>query len=222
MTPAHQVPRIVVLISGLGSNMRALIEAGRRAAAPYEVAAVLSDQPAALGLGVARELGVPAGAIDPRDSADRAGFEERLGAAISAEAPALVVLAGFMRILSAGFVTRFAGRIQNIHPSLLPAYPGLHTHRRVLAAGEREHGATVHYVTAELDAGPRILQGRVRVLAGDDEASLASRVQAVEHRLYPLAVSWHCAGRLRCSDGAAWLDGRRLEGPVALDSAEAA
>jgi phosphoribosylglycinamide formyltransferase-1 len=104
----------------------------------------------------------------------------------------------------------------------LPAYPGLHTHQRVLAAGDSVHGATVHYVTAELDAGPRILQGRVPVLAGDDAASLAARVQQLEHRLYPLAVRWHCAGRLRCADGAAWLDGRRLDGPVALDSAAAA
>ncbi len=222
MTPALPRPRIVVLISGRGSNMRALVEAARCADAPYEVAAVLSDQPAAAGVGIARELGVPAQVVDPRACADRAAFEERLAAAIRAEAPALVVLAGFMRILSAGFVQGFAGRIQNIHPSLLPAYPGLHTHQRVLAAGDSVHGATVHYVTAELDAGPRILQGRVPVLAGDDAASLAARVQQLEHRLYPLAVRWHCAGRLRCADGAAWLDGRRLDGPVALDSAAAA
>jgi phosphoribosylglycinamide formyltransferase 1 len=124
------------------------------------------------------------------------------------------VLAGFMRILSAEFVNRFAGRILNIHPSLLPKYPGLHTHRRVLQAHDKEHGATVHFVTEQLDGGPAVIQARIAVAAQDDEASLAARVQAQEHRIYPLAVRWYCEGRLRCEGGHAWLDGRMLHGPV--------
>jgi phosphoribosylglycinamide formyltransferase-1 len=121
-----------------------------------------------------------------------------------------------MRILSAQFVARFAGRIINIHPSLLPKYPGLHTHRRVLEAGEREHGATVHFVTEELDGGPPIVQARIAVDPQDDEARLAARVQAEEHRIYPLAVRWYCEGRLRCRDGRAWLDGNALQSPVSF------
>ena len=221
MTAASTRPRIVVLISGRGSNMQALVEASRHGDPAYEVAAVVSDQPEAGGLRIAAALGVPTRVVDRRDSADRADFESRLAAAIHADSPALVVLAGFMRVLSPGFVGQFADRIQNIHPSLLPSFPGLHTHRRALAAGALTHGATVHYVTAELDAGPPILQGRVAVMNGDDEASLAARVQQVEHRMFPLAVRWHCSGRLRCAAGAAWLDGRRLDAPVALDSVAA-
>ena len=222
MTRAARRAAVVVLISGRGSNLRVLAEQARLPDSPYEIALVLSDQPAAAGLQFAAQFGIPARAIDPRDSADRAAWEQRLADLIAAQSPALVVLAGFMRILSAGFVAQFAGRIQNIHPSLLPAWPGLHTHRRVLAAGDPQHGATVHYVSAELDAGPPILQGRVPVLAGDDEASLAARVQTIEHRLYPLAVHWHCAGRLRHADGAAWLDGQRLGAPLQLSSLEPA
>ena len=131
--------------------------------------------------------------------------------------PSLIVLAGFMRILSAQFVGgRSAGRILNIHPSLLPKYPGLHTHRRVLQAHEAQHGATVHFVTEQLDGGPPVIQARVAVAADDDEASLAARVQAEEHRIYPLAVRWFCEGRLRYDAGQAWLDGRALSEPVQL------
>jgi len=137
-----------------------------------------------------------------------------LAAAIADCSPSLVVLAGFMRILSAQFIAKFPGRILNIHPSLLPKYPGLHTHRRVLEAHEPEHGATVHFVTEQLDGGPPIIQARVAVESGDDEASLAARVQAQEHRIYPMAVRWFCEGRLQCSQGKAWLDGSALEQPV--------
>jgi phosphoribosylglycinamide formyltransferase-1 len=132
----------------------------------------------------------------------------------------LIVLAGFMRILSAQFVSRFAGRILNIHPSLLPKHPGLHTHRRVLQAHDPQHGATVHFVTEELDGGPPIIQARVAVTADDNEASLAARVQAEEHRIYPLAVRWFCEGRLRYDAGHAWLDGRILREPVLFTGAE--
>jgi phosphoribosylglycinamide formyltransferase-1 len=208
---------IVVLISGRGGNMRALVERSREQAEPYRIALVLSDQPAAAGLAVARDLGVPAHPVPADKSADRLEYDRTLADAVDACAPSLIVLAGFMRILSAEFVDRYAGRIVNIHPSLLPKYPGLHTHRNVLAARDAVHGATVHFVTAELDGGPRIIQARVPVLAGDDEARLAARVQAQEHRIYPLAVRWYCEGRLRCRDGRAWLDGAALAEPVLYD-----
>ncbi|GAC1500414.1 MAG: phosphoribosylglycinamide formyltransferase [Steroidobacteraceae bacterium] len=194
--------------------MRALIEHSRRAGAAYDVVKVLSDQPAAAGLAVARDLGVPAQALGEADSADRAALERALTVAIGESSPSLIVLAGFLRILSPPFVTRFAGKILNIHPSLLPKFPGLHTHRRALQANESQHGATVHFVTEELDGGPPVIQARVAVSAQDDEATLAARVQAVEHRIYPLAVQWFCEDRLRYDVGRAWLDGRILRGPV--------
>jgi phosphoribosylglycinamide formyltransferase 1 len=205
---------IVVLISGRGSNMHALIEQSRNADAPYTVCKVLSDKPDAAGLDTARVLGVPAQALAPDQSGDRAAYDRSMAAAIRECSPALIVLAGYMRILTAPFVTEFAGKILNIHPSLLPKYPGLHTHRRALAAHETEHGATVHFVTEQLDGGPPVIQARVAVAAGDDEASLAARVQAVEHRIYPLAVCWFCEDRLRCEVGQAWLDGQPLLEPV--------
>jgi phosphoribosylglycinamide formyltransferase-1 len=177
---------------------------------------VLSDQPAAGGLAIAGDLGVDSRVV-PSKSVDRVTFDRLLMAVIDDLRPSLIVLAGFMRILSPVFVDHYAGRILNIHPSLLPAYSGMHTHRRVLAAGEAVHGATVHFVTAELDGGPPVVQGRVRVLPDDDEASLATRVHAVEHRIYPLAVTWFCEGRLRCDEGRAWLDGAALDAPVMYD-----
>jgi phosphoribosylglycinamide formyltransferase-1 len=205
---------VVILISGRGSNMAALIEGSRRAASPYAIAAVLSDRAAAPGLAAARESGIAATALMVRKDADRAAYDRELAAAISEHQPALVVLAGFMRILSAQFVDIFPGRILNIHPALLPKYPGLHTHRRALEAKDSEHGATVHFVTAELDAGPAIIQGRVGVAPNDTETTLAARVQALEHQIYPLAVQWFCEGRLHCADGQAWLDGRPLREAV--------
>ncbi len=153
-------------------------------------------------------------------TADRAAYDRTLAAAIHECSPSLIVLAGFMRILSAQFVTDFAGRILNIHPSLLPKFPGLHTHRRALEAHEPEHGATVHFVTEQLDGGPPVIQARVAVAADDDEASLTARVQAQEHRIYPLAVRWFCEGRLRYDDGRAWLDGKLLDEPVQFTGSE--
>jgi len=210
---------VVVLISGRGSNMRRLIEHSRAADSPYFVAGVFCDRATAPGLELARDLAVPATALPAAGFADRSTYDRSLATQVAAVesaagGPALIVLAGFMRILSAGFIARFPGRILNIHPSLLPKYPGLHTHARALAAGEREHGATVHFVTEELDAGPLILQGRVAVAAGDDESSLAARVQTLEHEIYPLAVRWFCEGRLTQRDGGAWLDGARLAEPL--------
>jgi phosphoribosylglycinamide formyltransferase-1 len=206
--------------------MRALIERSRDAGAPYTVSKVFSDKADAAGLELARGLGVPAQALSPTgpanranpathaDAPTRAAYDAALAAAVNECSPSLVVLAGFMRILSPQFVADFAGRMLNIHPSLLPKYPGLHTHRRVLQAREVEHGATVHFVTEQLDGGPPVIQARIAVTAADDEASLAARVQTLEHRIYPLAVRWFCEGRLRCEDGRAWLDGRALNEPV--------
>lgn len=184
--------RLVILISGRGSNMAALLDAGL----PATVCAVLSNDPQAQGLAIARARGLTAGAIDHRRHAQRAAFDAALADAIDAHAPDLVVLAGFMRILGDGFVQRYAGRLVNIHPSLLPAFPGLHTHRRALEAGVRIHGCTVHFVTPQLDHGPVIVQAAVPVLAGDTEDSLAARVLREEHRIYPQAVRWFCEDRL--------------------------
>ncbi len=194
--------------------MRALIEHSLGGGAPYRVAQVFADQPDAAGLQVAGDLGVPATSLPATKGGDRAAYDRMLAAAIEYHAPALIVLAGFMRILSAAFVQRFSGTILNIHPSLLPSFPGLHTHRRVLEAREASHGATVHFVTEELDGGPRVIQARIAVDPADDESTLAARVQRLEHRIYPLAVTWFCDGRLRCHDGHAWLDDRRLLEPV--------
>jgi phosphoribosylglycinamide formyltransferase-1 len=199
--------------------MRSLVEHSRSPASAYAVVRVLSDKSAAAGLALAQDLGVAAAAVPASggaagDPSARAAFDRRLAATIDECAPALIVLAGFMRILSAEFVHRYAGRILNIHPSLLPKYPGLHTHRAVLAAGDPEHGATVHFVTAELDGGPPIIQAVVKVRPDDDVATLAARVQAEEHHIYPLAVGWYCEGRLRCREGRAWLDGEALDVPV--------
>jgi phosphoribosylglycinamide formyltransferase-1 len=224
--------------------MRVLVERSLIPGAAYRVVKVLSDQAAAEGLGTARGLGVPAEALTPASVAAaahtgaghsgsagtgaaahgagaaaagaRLAYDRALASALDACSPALIVLAGFMRILSPEFVAHFGGRVLNIHPSLLPKFPGLHTHRRALEAREAEHGATVHFVTEQLDGGPRIIQARVPVRPDDDEASLARRVQAGEHRIYPLAVEWFCAGRLRFQDGRAWLDGRPLTEPVDL------
>jgi phosphoribosylglycinamide formyltransferase-1 len=208
---------VAVLISGRGSNMRALVESSHAADAPYRIELVLSDQPAAAGLDIARGLGVPARAVVRDKTLPRVEYDRSLAEAIEECSPSLIVLAGFMRILSPEFVDRFAGRILNIHPSLLPKYPGLHTHRSVLAAHEKVHGATVHFVTAELDGGPPILQARVAVKPDDDEAALAARVQVQEHKIYPLAVHWYCEGRLSCHDGRAWLDDAALEAPLLYD-----
>jgi phosphoribosylglycinamide formyltransferase-1 len=181
---------------------------------------VFSDKPDAAGLALARDLGVPAQALAAAGTTDRTAYDRALAAAIQIYSPSLIVLAGFMRILSAQFVRDFAGKILNVHPSLLPKFPGLHTHRRALEAHEAEHGATVHFVTERLDGGPPVIQARIAVTANDDEASLAARVQAQEHRIYPLAVRWFCEGRLRYEAGCAWLDGRLLREPVQFSGAE--
>jgi phosphoribosylglycinamide formyltransferase-1 len=193
--------RITVLISGRGSNLRALIDAARDGSIQGAITHVVSNRPDAAGLTFAEEAGIASTVVDHRSFASRDRFDGALAAAVDAGEPDLVVLAGFMRVLDAAFVRRYDGRLINIHPSLLPAYPGLNTHRRVLADGVREHGCTVHYVTSEVDGGPIIAQRVVPVLEGDDESTLAARVLAAEHQLLPAAVAAHCAGKLVIENG---------------------
>jgi phosphoribosylglycinamide formyltransferase 1 len=174
----------------------------------------VSDRPGVAGITTAQELGVAAHVISWKAAADRAAFELELGRCIDAHTPDLIVLAGFMRVLSGTFVERYAGRMINIHPSLLPLYTGLHTHRRVLEAGDRAHGASVHFVTPELDGGPLILQSSVPVKAGDTEATLAARVMETEHVIYPRVVKWIADGRLKWNEGHPLLDGNPLNEAV--------
>lgn len=202
--------KIVVLVSGQGSNLQALIDACRQGGLHASIAAVFSNKAGAYGLERARDAGIPAHSLDARDFADRAAFDAALAEQIDAFAPDLIVLAGYMRILSAEFVRHYAGRMLNIHPSLLPKYPGLHTHRLALANGDAEHGTSVHFVTEELDGGPVILQARVPVFDGDSEEDLQARIQVQEHQIYPLVAQWFVTGRLIMQEGAAWLDGGRL------------
>lgn len=183
---------IVILISGRGSNMQALLEADL----PDCRYTVISNRPDAAGLAYAQARGVTTAVVDHRDFASRVEFDAELARVIDEHAPDLVVLAGFMRILGADFTRHYAGRLMNIHPSLLPAFTGMHTHARALAAGCKIHGCSVHFVTAELDNGPIVVQAAVAVEPGDDEDSLASRVLAQEHRIYPQAVRWFLEGRL--------------------------
>jgi phosphoribosylglycinamide formyltransferase-1 len=199
---------LVILISGRGSNMEALLEARL----PARVAAVISNNPKARGLVTAQARGLATAVVDHRAFPDRAAFDTALAAEIDRHRPDLIVLAGFMRILTETFIARYRGRLINIHPSLLPAFTGLHTHRRALEAGVRVHGCTVHFVAPEVDSGPIIAQAAVPVLPGDTEERLAARVLAEEHRIYPQVVRWLCEGRLR-------LD---ADGTVAADSMLAA
>ena len=192
---------IVILISGRGSNMRAVIEAAGTRKWPVRIAAVISSRPDAPGLMFAREQGIATVVVDSRAFATRELFDAQLISLIDMHAPELVLLAGFMRILSAGFVSHYAGRLLNIHPSLLPSFAGLATHRQALDAGVKLHGATVHFVTPRLDHGPIVAQAAVPVLADDTEESLAERVLEQEHLLYPLAVGWFLEGRLRIDNG---------------------
>ncbi len=199
-----------MLVSGSGSNLQAFIDACRDPAYPCTVAAVISNRPGVRGLERATAAGIASEVLDHTGFASREDFDAALLARVDAYRPDLVILAGFMRILTPAFVRHYAGRLLNIHPSLLPMYPGLHTHRRALAAGDTEHGATVHFVTADLDGGPPVVQARVAVLPGDDEATLAARVLEKEHLIYPLAARLFAEGRLRLRDGRAELDGAPL------------
>ncbi|MEK8047742.1 phosphoribosylglycinamide formyltransferase [Ideonella margarita] len=193
--------RIVILISGRGSNMQSVVEACASEGWPAEVSAVISNRADASGLAWAQARGIHTAVLDHKAFADREAFDAELATLIDSHQPDLVVLAGFMRILTPGFVRHYEGRLLNVHPSLLPAFPGLHTHRRAIEAGCKLAGATVHFVTAELDHGPIVAQAAVPVLPEDDEQALAARVLVQEHRLYPLAVGWFVRDELDITDG---------------------
>jgi phosphoribosylglycinamide formyltransferase-1 len=216
---AAALPRVAILVSGAGSNMLAIARHCRAGDIPASIVLVASDRPTAAALPAAAALGLETLALAPDPAQSRAEFDARLRGEIEVRGADLVVLAGFMRILSPEFVGAFAGRMLNIHPSLLPRHKGLHTHRHVLEAGDTEHGATVHYVTPELDGGPAILQARIRVRPDDDTSSLAARVQHCEHLIYPRVVDWIARGRLRCPAGVPELDGNPLVSPLVEDFA---
>ena len=201
---------VAVVISGRGSNMEAIARASFAPGSRYEVVRVIADRDTAGGIARAAALGVPASVVPVKQFPDRETFDAALAAEIEACGAQLVALAGFMRILSAGFVQRFAGKLLNIHPSLLPKYKGLDTHRRALDAGDAEHGCSVHFVTEELDGGALVVQASTAVLPGDTPESLAQRVHGLEHRIYPLAVRWFAEGRLRLEGDGAMLDGESL------------
>ena len=198
--------KIVVLISGSGSNLQALIDACNSGKISAEIAAVISNKAGVFGLQRAEQRGIPTAVIDHKQFSTREEFDAALSEKIDSFSPQLVVLAGFMRILTAEFVEQYIGRMLNIHPSLLPKYQGLHTHRRAIEAGDSLHGVTVHFVTAELDGGPSIIQAQVKIQSDDDETSLAKRVLIQEHMIYPKAVGWFIDGKLRYENGKAILD----------------
>lgn len=219
MTPAQgnatATARVVVLISGRGRNFEAIFKKSQLPDAAFQIAAVISNRPNAKGLVFAAEQGIPNQVVDHTAFADRSAFEAELQNAIDAYAPDIVVLAGFMRRLGAEFVRHFHGRMINIHPSLLPKYRGLHTHRRALEDGETEHGASVHFVSEELDGGPVIAQGAIQIEQNDDEDSLAQRIlESVELTLYPQCVQLLAEGRIQWSNNALQFDGQILDQPL--------
>jgi phosphoribosylglycinamide formyltransferase-1 len=201
---------VVVLLSGTGSNLQALIDSTRTGDSPVRIAAVISNRSDAYGLQRARDAGIETRSLDHKVFEGREAFDSALIELIDTFNPKLVVLAGFMRILSADFVRHYTGRLLNIHPSLLPKYKGLHTHQRALEAGDTEHGCSVHFVTEELDGGPLVVQAVVPVESADSAQTLAQRVHTQEHRIYPLAVRWFAEGRLILGDQGALLDGQLL------------
>ncbi len=200
---------IVILISGRGSNMQAILEATRTGDFPAEICAVISSNADAAGLKIAQAASIPTQVVSHRDYQTREALDEAFAHVIDRYHPQLVVLAGFMRILTANFIRRYQNQLINIHPSLLPQFPGLRTHERALAAGVKQHGATVHFVTPDVDAGPIIIQATVPVLPNDTPATLAARVLEQEHRIYPLAIRWFMEGRLTIRDGKVLLDGEQ-------------
>ena len=204
---------LAVLISGEGSNLQAILDACASAALPAVVCTVISNRADARGLRRAIAAGVPIHSVQAAAQTDRADYDTALRILIERHSPELILLAGFMRILSDEFVRHFRGRLMNIHPALLPKYRGLHTHRRVMAAGEHEHGCSVHFVTEELDGGPVVAQAKVPVKPDDSETSLAARVREREHLLYPLVIRWFAEGRIRLDGSRVLLDGQPIAGP---------
>ena len=213
---------VAVVISGRGSNMEAIARAAQHADSGYQVVRVIADRPEAGGLARAAALGVPTAVVPVKGFADRGAFEQAVLAEIAASGAQLVALAGFMRILSPGFVEKLDGRLLNIHPSLLPAHKGLDTHARVLAARDTHHGASVHFVTPELDGGPVIMQGRLQVRAGDTAESISARVHALEHIIYPHVCSLIAHGRVEWRDGEVYFEGRPLAAPLIEENDAAA
>ena len=210
--------RVAILISGSGTNLQAFIDAVATGTLDVYIAIVFSNRPEAYGLTRARDAGIPTECLQYEDYADRESFDRAIIEVLDRYEVDLVILAGFMRILSGVFVKHFEGRVLNIHPALLPKYPGLDTHQRAIDAGEQWHGSTVHFVTEELDGGPRILQGRVPVRSDDTASLLSARVQAVEHKIYPQVASLFASGRLEYRDGDTWLDGAKLDEPVRFEN----
>lgn len=206
--------KTAILISGSGTNLQAFIDAVAGCRLNLDLAVVLSNKADAFGLVRAQDAGIPTSCIEHAHYADRQSFDRAVAEQLDRWQPELLVLAGFMRILSADFVAHYAGRILNIHPALLPAYPGLNTHQRVLDAGDGWHGSTVHFVTEELDGGPRILQGRLPVVADESAEQLAERVQVIEHQIYPEAAGWVGEGRVEFRDGRTWIDGAVADNPI--------
>lgn len=202
--------RVVVLISGSGSNLQALIDGQKAGELPIDIAAVISNRPDVFGLTRAAEANIPSVLLDHKTFTSRETFDQALMGLIDSYSPDLVVLAGFMRILTPEFTQHYLGRMLNIHPSLLPKFQGLHTHQRALDAKETRHGVTVHFVTAELDGGPSAIQASVPIIDGDDATSLAKRVQRQEHVIYPLAVKWFAEGRLKMKENRSWLNNELL------------
>lgn len=218
-TEPAKLPVIVVLISGSGSNLQAIIDNVQSGEITAEISAVISNRPGVKGLERAEQAGITTRVIDHKDYPQRELFDVQMIRAIDEYQPDLVVLAGFMRILTPDFVRRYEGKLLNIHPSLLPKYPGLNTHQRAIDAGDNEHGVTTHFVTAELDSGPNIIQAQVPVLAQDSSETLAARVQTQEHIIYPITVKWFVQGRLNMQGDKALLDGKELpEFGLRLDS----
>jgi phosphoribosylglycinamide formyltransferase-1 len=213
--------RVVVLISGRGSNLAAIADSARADGAPFEIAAVISNRPDATGLDVARRHGTPALIIDHHNYRERALFDRALIEAIDSYRPDLVALAGFMRVLGDEFIEHYAGRLLNIHPSLLPAFPGLRTHERAIESGVSRHGATVHFVTRDVDGGPIIIQAEVPVLPGDTPKTLAVRVLEQEHRIYPIAIHWFATGRLTTKNRRVYLDNKPITEADSRDNGSA-
>ena len=208
--------RIAVLISGSGTNLQAIINHQQRYPNLYEIVTVISNKKEVLGLARAEKAGIPTQVVDHKAFANREAFDRQLQTVIDQANVELIVLAGFMRILTEGFTRHFLGKMLNIHPSLLPKYTGLNTHQRAIDAGDAEHGLSIHFVTPELDAGPAVLQAKVCIEADDTVESLQSKVHQQEHLAYPLAVQWFTEGRLKLKNGQAWFDQRQLTQPLQL------
>ena len=201
---------LVVLISGTGSNLQAIIDACKSGRINGKISAVISNKPDAYGLTRAKDASIPTAVLENKTFSNRDDYDQALIQVIDEFKPDLIIMAGFMRILTPTFVNHYAGKMLNIHPSLLPKYQGLHTHQRAIDGGDSEHGASVHFVTEELDGGPIVLQAKVPVFEDDDASELAQRVHVQEHLIYPIVVNWFCQNRLMMKDDKAWLDGECL------------